>query len=235
MALILHSIYYYNDKPRVIGSLLDDSALFTGPAPGDMNFDICPVDRQGRLIKEEYIKLLGNKPALAIITAVNEETGVISDVTWMAERAKAAGATVVLDLAHAARFTEVNDIPDTIDIVTLDSGALGGPSGTGCLWVRDGVRIAPFYSSANPFQSFNSTGAAAMTGTLKDVMASREREVRRITTLRDKMEMHMKGIEGVSVNCETAHRSCHISNYHLKGVDAYTLHLILRKMDIHVG
>jgi cysteine desulfurase len=235
MALIMHSIYYYNDAPRVIGSFLDDSSLFTGPAPGDMSFDICPVDRQGRVIKEEYTKLLGNKPALAIVTAVNEETGVISDVTWMADKAKAAGAIVALDAAHAARFTDISSIPDTIDIVSLDSGCLGGPSGIGCLWVRDGVRIAPFFTSANPFLSFNATGAAAMTGTLKDVLSAREREVRRITTIRDKMDMYMKGIDGVTVNCETTPRSCHITNYHIKDVNAYTLHLILKKMDIHIG
>jgi len=235
ISLVLHSAYYFNEKPRVLCSVLDDPAVFTGVAPPDMPFDLCPVDRNGQIVYAEYTKLLGNKPTLVILTAVNDETGVVSDISKLAKLAKEAGAKVFLDASGAARFMKMDDIPDTVDIVAFDSPKVGGPSGVGAMWMREDYEIAPFFVTMNTYDDFNALGVAGMAAAIEEACDSKHALYFRTEEVRDAFDGYMKSIPGVTVNCESAPRCCHISSYNLEGVDTYILYLVLYKIGILVA
>jgi cysteine desulfurase len=87
--------------------------------------------------------LHGRPAALIHCQAANHEVGTVQDVTAVAERSHALGALVHVDAAafagHAAWDLEASGA----DLVSVSSHKLGGPSGTGALILRRGLRIGP--------------------------------------------------------------------------------------------
>lgn len=73
---------------------------------------------------------------------VNHETGVVLPVRAWAERARERGAAVFVDAtqAHGKLPIDLRDAP--FDAVAFAGQKVGGPAGTGALWVRRDARLA---------------------------------------------------------------------------------------------
>lgn len=81
---------------------------------------------------------------LLTINAASNVLGTAADVARLAERAHAAGALVLVDVAQSAGHLPFDASAWAVDLVAVTGHkALLGPQGTGALWVRDGVDVAP--------------------------------------------------------------------------------------------
>ncbi|MCC7538476.1 MAG: aminotransferase class V-fold PLP-dependent enzyme [Deltaproteobacteria bacterium] len=148
-----------------------------------------PVDATGRTAPAEAAAA---RPDLLSVALVNAETGVVQDVATLAAAARAHGAVVHVDAAQAPAFLPVTVEALAVDLVTLSSAKLGGPSGAGALWVRRGTGIAPLLHGGPQEQGLrpggeNVAAAVGFATALALAVAEREREVARLAALRTRL------------------------------------------------
>lgn len=104
------------------------------------------VDGEGRFDMEAYEAALAANPGPKLVSVMwaNNETGVIFPIQEIAEKGKAAGATVHTDAVQAAGKVplDVREVP--VDLLTIAGHKMHAPKGIGMLYIRRGTRIKPF-------------------------------------------------------------------------------------------
>lgn len=99
--------------------------------------DLLPVDGNGLL---DPGAALPERLDMLAVMQVNNEIGTVQPVAELAARARARGALVLCDAVQGAgKFAP----PEEADLIAVSAHKLYGPKGIGCLWVRDGVKLAP--------------------------------------------------------------------------------------------
>ncbi len=114
-------------------SVVVNAALSSGAVCQEL-----PVNAEGLVDPEvEFAEGIG----LVGVMQVNNEIGTIQPVARLAERAHEMGALFLCDAVQGAGKLAP---PEHADLIALTAHKLYGPKGIGALWVRDGVKIAPF-------------------------------------------------------------------------------------------
>lgn len=119
-------------------SALEHSAVVNAAVASGQELHELPVSPEG-LVDPEVALPAG--VGLVAVMQVNNEIGTIQPVARLAERAREAGALFLCDAVQGAGKLAP---PDGADLIAITAHKLYGPKGIGALWVRDGVKIAPF-------------------------------------------------------------------------------------------
>ncbi|MDR3123820.1 MAG: cysteine desulfurase, partial [Treponema sp.] len=121
-----------------------------------LGFTVCflPVDRYGKIILDEYRKVLSEKTLLVSVMMANNEIGTIQDIADIAALAKAAGAWVHTDAVQAVGKIPV-DVDDLkVDYLTMSGHKIYGPKGIGALYVRHGAPLFPLIHGGHQEDGF---------------------------------------------------------------------------------
>lgn len=105
--------------------------------------DLIGVDREGRIDRDDYARILGGSPNLVSVMAANNETGVIQDIAALAGEAHRAGALFHSDAVQALGRIELDFRASGVDAMSLSSHKMGGPLGAGALILSRRVELAP--------------------------------------------------------------------------------------------
>lgn len=104
-------------------------------------------DASGRFDPAELDALLSDERGrvkLLVMPHASNVTGAVLGVREMATRARTAGALTLLDAAQTAGHYPVDASDLGVDMIAFTGHkGLLGPQGTGGLWVREGVDVAP--------------------------------------------------------------------------------------------
>lgn len=119
-------------------SAIEHSAVVNPALATGAPVQVLPVDTDGLVDPEVGI---AEGTGLVAVMQVNNEIGTIQPVARLAERAHEAGALFLCDAVQGAGKIAP---PDGADLIAITAHKLYGPKGIGALWVRDGVKIAPF-------------------------------------------------------------------------------------------
>ncbi|MCI0546015.1 MAG: cysteine desulfurase [Candidatus Rokubacteria bacterium] len=101
------------------------------------------VDGDGRLDPDHLRRALRAETAFVSVGAANQEIGTVQPIAELARVTRAAGVPLHVDAVGALGRVPLPAEALGIDLVTLAGNDLYGPPGTGALWVRPGLALAP--------------------------------------------------------------------------------------------
>jgi cysteine desulfurase len=106
-----------------------------------IDLTLLPVHPDGRLDLALVERELDERVLLVAVMQVNNEIGVIQEVSEIAGMAHAHGALMLCDAVQALGRMEICEGPD---LVAVSAHKIYGPKGIGALWLRKGAEPAPF-------------------------------------------------------------------------------------------
>lgn len=173
------------------------------------------VDGAGLVDPVRVAAALTPRTVLVSIMTVNNEVGSVQPMA--AIRKAAPGVVLHTDAAQAFGKVPVN-VRDA-DLVTFSAHKMHGPKGTGGLWVRKGVPLAPQQSGGG--QEFerragteNVAGAAGLAAAM-----SLAGDPAPMAGLRDRLQRGLEAFGGVRVAGPSDRRAPHLLSVSFEGVD----------------
>ena len=173
---------------------------------------------------------------LVSIMLANNETGAIQPVGKLARIAKAHGAVFHTDAVQAAGKLPIDLAAEfkNIDLLTISGHKMYAPQGTGALFVRKGVELAPLFHGG-PQERQRRAGTENVPGLVGFGCAAELARAwlasggpAQMTALRDALEDGLlRSIRQAAVNACTAPRVPNTTNLRLDGVDAERLLIAL--------
>jgi cysteine desulfurase len=94
-----------------------------------------PVDGEGRL---HWKKVKPAGPGLVIVHLAHHDLGTVQDLKQAATFAKEAKAGLFVDATFGAGWVELPKGLEGVDLLAVPGHRLGGPKGSGFLWIRSG-------------------------------------------------------------------------------------------------
>ena len=125
--------------------------------------DFVGVDARGSLRYEQFEQLLHPNTKAVVVTHASNVTGNGTDLEWVSAFAKSHGLLMIVDAAQTAGAWPIDVQKLGIDVLCFTGHkALLGPQGTGGLYVRPGLRVAPLVVGGSGVHSFDETHPAEM-------------------------------------------------------------------------
>lgn len=124
---------------------------------------ILPADEQGRLDYEAFDALFSEATRYVFVQHASNLTGNFVDIARMADCAHRHGAILICDAAQTAGAYPIDVKELGIDVLCFTGHkSLLGPQGTGGIYVREGIEIAPFRVGGSGVHSYDRHQPAEM-------------------------------------------------------------------------
>jgi len=198
------------------------------------------VDGAGRLAEAGLAALAASDLRFASVMLANNETGVIQDISRLAETVRAAGAYLHCDAVQAAGKMPVDFKTCGAHLLTLSSHKIHGPKGVGALVVGKTVELEPLLEGGGQERDLRSgtENVAAIVGFGKAAeLALAELESRRAhwLALRRRLEAGLAQLPGVTVFAQNAPRLPNTIQFGLSGIDGEALLMALDRKGFAVS
>lgn len=164
------------------------------------------VDKYGKINKSELMQAVNSKTILISLMYVNNEVGSIMPVETARLAVKRAGAPALIHCDAIQAYGKLPIKPSRlgVDLMSASAHKINGPKGVGFLYVRKGVRLAPYifgggqegkiYSGTQPMPAI--MGLHGAVEELPDLTAQLEKT----TALRDYFVQEAGKINGIVIN-----------------------------------
>ncbi len=196
------------------------------------------VDKQGRLVLDEFEEQIDDDTALVSIMYANNETGVIFPVEQIAELVKSKGSIFHTDAVQAVGKIPLNLSKSNIDLLSLSGHKLHAPKGVGVLYVRKGTRLSPFmlggHQEAGRRAGTENVPSIIGLGKACELAAKNiKEENERVKKLRDKLENAiLKKCPDSMLNSDKDNRLPNTSNISFEYIEGESILLMLDKFGI---
>lgn len=102
------------------------------------------VDEWGRVNPADVLNAVREDTCLITVMYANNEIGTIEPVAEIGKIAKEKGILFHTDAVQAIGNVKIDVKAENIDMLSLSAHKFYGPKGTGALYIRKGVRLAPY-------------------------------------------------------------------------------------------
>lgn len=152
--------------------------------------DLLPVDKNGLSSPEMLKSLLKDDTFLVSVMHANNETGAINKITELVKATSEKQCLFHTDAVQSIGKIEVDVKAMDIDLLSLTGHKIYGAKGTGALFIKSGLKIAPlFYGGSHEKKrrpgTENIAGIVGLAKTLEIAEKKREEDFKRITELAD--------------------------------------------------
>lgn len=195
-------------------------------------------DTQGNVTPEQVEAAITAATVLVSVMHVNNEIGVIEDISEIARVCRARGVLLHVDAAQSAGKVRLDLAGWGIDLCSLTAHKINGPKGVGALYVRPGLALAPLVDGGEP--EIGVRGGTLATHQIVGMgkafeLADPEVEGARLARLRDELWRGLEALGGVTRNGNPARAAPHILSASLRGVDGASLLFALPDIALSQG
>ncbi len=208
-----------------------DASLKTAVALGQGR--VCPVDREGRAVPEEWEAMCAAGVSGVSFAWANNETGALQEAAALCSAARRHGASVHLDMVQCAGKIPVDLHGMEVDYASVSAHKFHGPKGAGCLYRRSGAGFSPLLFGGGQEHGLRS-GTENVPGIIGFGAAARAalrhlgEDAGRLARLRDSFESLLRAqVDGVTVHSGGMERIPNTSNLAFDGCTAEALMLLL--------
>jgi cysteine desulfurase len=219
------------DKRSVVTSRVEHSAIINNAAflkRLGYNVTEVGVDREGLLNMTQLTEALTPDTALVTLLWANNETGVIFPVEEVAALCRERGIVFHTDAVQAVGKIPINLKSSQIDMLSLAGHKLHAPKGIGALYVRKGLKFAPFMVGGH--QEGGRRGGTENVpyiiglGVAAELAAERlPEENTRVKALRDRLEEGLLKIPFTMVNGDRVHRLPNTTNVSFEYIEGESI------------
>lgn len=234
MALLGHAdaVRRDGDAPYAVVSAIEHKAVMRAAAEVGARggrWSTFPVYADGTLDLDALDTALADGATIVSVMTVNNEVGIHLPIEAVLGRTRAHGAIFHTDAVQALGKVPVSveDLP--VDLLSLTGHKIYGAKGTGVLFVRSGVDLAPLIFGGGQERALRPgtedvAGAVGMSIAVDLAVQEQETEADRICGLRDLLQSRLEsGIEGLRVHGDVSNRAPHILNVGIPDVDPEAL------------
>ena len=185
------------------------------------------VNNEGLIDLKELQSAIQPNTILISIMYANNEIGILQPIKEISANAKSHGVLFMTDGTQAVGKIPVNVNKDGIDLMAFTAHKIYGPKGVGALYVRrknPRVKVTAQIDGGGHERSMRSgtLNVPSIVGFGKACalcMQEMETEIKRLSILRDKLEVSLLKLEEAYVNGNREHRLPHVSNISFKYVE----------------
>jgi cysteine desulfurase len=189
-----------------------------------------PVDRIGKIdlnfIERDLIKY---GPAVIVVMAVNNETGVIQPIGQIGALSHQYGCRYFCDATQAIDKIQINMSKDHIDVVSFSGHKIYGPHGTGVLALLHNKYkkfLSPIFFGGGQQNNIRpgTLNLAGIVGLEKSIKIIDKSDMGKIRCLMDQfLAVLMASINDLEINSGNAERIANTVNLFVPGVDSKDL------------
>ena len=194
---------------------------------------LLPTDHTGILTPAALEEALTDTTAIVSVMHANNEIGTIQPIAALAAIARRRGAVFHTDAVQSCGKIPVNVRDLGVDLLSLSAHKFGGPKGVGALWIRRGVRLAPYATGGRQERNRragteNVPGLAGMGVAAEIARDGLTAYGPAIAALRDQLEhMILTTVPGTVVNGRPDRRVPNTTNIGFEGIEAESLLIAL--------
>ncbi|CAM4127722.1 aminotransferase class V-fold PLP-dependent enzyme [Helcobacillus massiliensis] len=193
-----------------------------------LNGRLLPVHRDGTMDLTALETALdqarsdGAPASLVSAALVNNETGVVQDLSAIAGLAHRYGAAVHTDAVQATGHVQLPDF-DTVDLMSLSGHKIGAPVGVGVLVAQPDVKLAAVGTGGGQQRGIRSgtldaAHAASFAAALRETLADAAAEQARLGSLAERLRAGIRAIDADAVfTAEDSPHAPHIVHVQFPG------------------
>ncbi len=217
--MAIHGIIRSGD--HVVSTLIEHNSVLRPLSElsrtGVITLTLVPPEADGRISPAAIARAMGKRTRLVVMTHMSNVLGTVQDAAAVGALCQRAGAHLLLDCAQTAGHLPLDPIRWGCSMLALPGHkGLLGPHGTGALWVRKNVTLAPLRqggtgsASESMFQprmmpdclesgTLNLPGIAGLHAGMRHALERMEETHRRIVSLCGYMREALMEMPGVRV------------------------------------
>ena len=121
-----------------------------------VTYNMLPADKKGVIQYDQLTSLLKKETKAIVITHASNLTGNVTDLKKVSDFAKKNGLLLIVDASQTAGCIPIDVQELGIDVFCFTGHkGLMGPQGTGGIYVREGIKIAPLKVGGSGVKSFD--------------------------------------------------------------------------------
>lgn len=183
-----------------------------------------PVDADGLVDPEVVAERIRDDTVLVALMLVNNEIGTVEPVGEVARVCRERGVLCFTDAVQALGKIPVDVTDLGVDLAAFSAHKIGGPKGTGALYVRRGVKLVPHTHGGGQERgrrsgTENVAGIVGLGEAARVVTSELDTEPERWRGLRDRLHSGLRErIDDVRLNGHATRRVPHNLNVSFKGI-----------------
>lgn len=200
-----------------------------------------PVDQFGKISIEKIEERINDKTILISIGYANNEIGTIQPMTDIVALCREKGIVLHSDAVAAEGLLHLDVGKNLIDMLTLSSNDIYGPSGVGILYLRKGTRINPIIIGGGQEYGLRSgteniPGIIGMAKAVEIMKIEMTAEAERLLNYRDRLiKGILTSIPKSNLNGHPSRRLPNNAHFRFSGIEGESLLLSLKDEGIDVS
>ena len=179
------------------------------------------VDSEGLVNPQDVESAITDKTILVSIIHGNNEIGTIQDLKSIGKICREKNVLFHTDACQSYTKVPINVKKQNVDLMTINAQKIHGPKGVAGLYVGAGIKITPLlHGGGHEFKLRSSTeNVPGIVGFAKAVKIARNKDVKKMIFLRDKLINSLLEIPNVRLNGPRENRLCNNVNVSFNNIE----------------